>query len=248
MSQPTPPALPPRLPLPVPPDRPLPIRLASNKPAKLSLIFGLLTILLFILASVPAIIFGIMGIIRAGKPGVGRGKGMAIAGIVLAAVLPPIQIAFVLVPAIDNARREEMQVASAANLKLLSIGLLKYANDHKACLPPDLQATYVYVNTPSAYRHPASKRPAPNAQNLNAESDYVYVYAGQKPPPSGQGYRINALHAQDIVLYEKLEFTHANSIVVAAMNGSVRRMKIVDFQMRLAMEEAGRDSRPPSRR
>ena len=231
---------PPILP-PLPPQQAWPVAEPprSNTPALLALIFGLATLVLSVFASIPAIVCGIMGMIAADKPGVGRGKGMAVAGIVLAVVIPLGQAAL-LYPALLKARSQATQVASMSNLRMISVGVIMYANDHKGYLPPDLQTTYKYVKSPKVFRHPANQRPVPNPQNLDAESDYVYVYSGKTDPATGQAYRMSRIQraAQCIALHEKLEFARDGRILVAFLDGHVERITLAEFKAQLAKRAA----------
>ncbi|MFI5379100.1 MAG: hypothetical protein ACHRHE_07385 [Tepidisphaerales bacterium] len=97
-----------------------------------------------------------------------------------------------------------------------------------------------HVKAPKVFRHPANKRPLPNPQNLDAESDYVYVYAGKTDPATGKAYRISGIRpaSQCILLHEKVEFARDGRINVACMDGHVERKALPEFKAQLAKQQA----------
>ncbi|MFI5382439.1 MAG: DUF4190 domain-containing protein [Tepidisphaerales bacterium] len=217
---------------------PVPDRTESNTPAQLALVFGLSTLLLSVLASVPAIICGIMGIIKAGNPRVGRGKGMAIAGTVLAVVVPAIQFVVFVYPVLVKAQERASLEQSMSNLRQISAAVRIYDAENKGHLPPDLQSTYMYVKAPKVYHHPANQRPMPNPKNLDAESDYVYVYARKTDPATGEAYLLSRLPSRYILLHEKAEFARDGQILAVWRDGEVRRMRLVEFKAQMAEQQA----------
>jgi type II secretory pathway pseudopilin PulG len=94
--------------------------------------------------------------------------------------------AAVAIPAMARARQQAQAVASMSNLRQIGLTMQLYANDHNTDLPPDLGATYRYVNSAAVYVSPQrlgtvplpTGKPAEEvAKWINQNSDYVYVGA-----------------------------------------------------------------------
>lgn len=115
------------------PQQPFLVRPETSGWAKASLIFGLLSFCFSILAGIPAIIFGVIGLSQANNSQ-GRigGQGLAIAGIItgsLGCLFLFIQIALLL-PALQAVRESARRTQSAANLRQLSAGAMSYEAQH----------------------------------------------------------------------------------------------------------------------
>lgn len=105
-----------------------------------SLIFGILSIFLFILASIPAIICGIVALIRIGNSrGRLTGKGLAISGIVVG-MLFTLLLPAILLPALARAREAARRSMCDNNLRQMAIVFRMYANESKGEVYPMLSS------------------------------------------------------------------------------------------------------------
>jgi hypothetical protein len=154
----------------------------GNPAAGTSLTLGLLSILLNVITGIPAIIFGVMGIQKAGRTG--DGKGMAVAGIasaVVGCIISGVGIYF-----FWNMRTER-QVENRANNNVRQIGLAFHNhNDAMGRLP----AAYT---TPPEIRL-FNNQPVPMAQRLTSwrtnllpyvEQDQLFRRYNQREPWNG---------------------------------------------------------------
>jgi prepilin-type processing-associated H-X9-DG protein len=99
-----------------------------------SLVMGILTLFCSLFMAIPAIICGIIALVKIGKSqGQLKGNGFAIAGIVVPAVLSlvivPLLLA-ILMPALAKAKVVAQRTVCATNLKGLSMAMYVYANDY----------------------------------------------------------------------------------------------------------------------
>jgi prepilin-type processing-associated H-X9-DG protein len=106
-----------------------------------ALILGLLSLCLSLVAGVPAVLCGVLSLGDISRSGGRlRGQGMAIAGIVLGGVgsllIAPLILIALLVPAVQKVRSAAERIKSANNMKILSLGMMNYADDHGGQLPP----------------------------------------------------------------------------------------------------------------
>ncbi len=151
------------------------------------------------LASVLAIIFGIIGITQT-KAGHARGRGMAITGTVLGSLwlvigIPALLIAIML-PALAQAREGANRVRCASNMRQIGLALVAYRNANQQINPPDLAALWSQQSqlTGSTFVCPSGNDTvAVDAGHLNAGGHLSYVYL-----PPGPG----AFGPFDVVLYE----------------------------------------------
>jgi len=99
-----------------------------------SLVMGILSIFCSIFMAIPAIICGIIALVKISKSnGQLKGNGFAIAGISVPAVvmllIMPIMLA-ILMPALSKAKQSAQRIVCASNLKCLSTATIVYMNDH----------------------------------------------------------------------------------------------------------------------
>jgi prepilin-type processing-associated H-X9-DG protein len=112
----------------------------GNGMAVASLVCGIIAFCLPVIASILAIVFGILGLSKAKDPRVG-GKGMATTGIILGVasmVLVPCMMS-ILLPSLNRARETANRVKCASNMKQIGNALLVYSNANRGVFPPNLQ-------------------------------------------------------------------------------------------------------------
>ncbi len=86
-----------------------------------SFVLGTLSFCTFFITSIPAIILGIVGLVKIGKSGGKlKGNGFAIAGIVLASMIPILM----------HARQIAFRMVCSTNMTLLCMAMLIYSNDY----------------------------------------------------------------------------------------------------------------------
>ncbi|MGA3066973.1 MAG: DUF4190 domain-containing protein [Tepidisphaeraceae bacterium] len=172
-----------------------------NGMAVASLVCGL--ILCLPIASLMAVIFGVIALNKTKDPQVG-GKGMAIAGTALGGVgilLVPLMFLTIMLPAINAGRDAANRVQSAQHIQQISQAIIAYANNNNGDYPPDLGSLYrdqsldlkLFVCPGTGTTPPINMTIDQAVQWVNLNSDYVYMGAGMKSPASP-----NAL-----VIYEK---------------------------------------------
>ena len=176
---------------------------ASNGMAILSVVFGAAGFLMPVLASIPAIIFGILGLKRTRNPAVG-GKGVAITGIALGAASLFIGVAVwgcmlsIMLPSLNRARETANRVKCAANLKAIGNALLLYANENRGMYPPDFQTLISTQDiTFDSFVCPSSNdQRASQMSELSTRGHLSYVYV------PGMNTRASAEH---VIVYEHIE-------------------------------------------
>lgn len=142
-----------------------------------SLVLGILSPLTCFVTAIPAIIFGIVALVKISKS-VGRlkGSGLAIAGIVIGPATLPI-IAFlmgILMPALFRVRQVSFRMVCASNMSGLGKAMLIYANDYNDMFPTtskwcDLLVEHAEVSK-QTFRCPHIKEgPCSYAMNINIE-------------------------------------------------------------------------------
>ncbi len=97
-----------------------------------ALVLGLLSLLMFCLSGIPAIILGFMSLGDVRRSG-GRlgGSGLAIAGLVLGSLSLVTTPVLVLIPAVLNVRNSAARLASQNNLKQMSLAMLNDADTNQ---------------------------------------------------------------------------------------------------------------------
>ena len=130
-----------------------------------------------------AIIFGILGINKASRqPEVG-GKGMAIAGIVLGAVMflmaCPMSI---LLPSLNRARETANRVKCASNLRSIGQAIHMYAAQNSGQLPTNLRQLGPTLNQTTVMVCPSTDDSAASdwaTMQSPGSLSYVYLYEGR---------------------------------------------------------------------
>lgn len=151
-----------------------------------SLVLGLLSFCTFLITALPAIICGIISLIKISKSqGRLKGQGLAIAGIVVpVASLPVIALLMaILMPALARVKSMSYQVVCGHNLKNLGIAMAVYAHDYpKGAYPTasrwcDLLIEGDYANKDYFICKGSCEGPGNYAMNKNIEK------LGQAAPP-----------------------------------------------------------------
>ncbi|HWP40020.1 MAG TPA: hypothetical protein VNL70_03770, partial [Tepidisphaeraceae bacterium] len=110
----------------------------------------------------------------------------------------------ILLPSLSRARETANRVKCASNMRLIGQAMLLHANENRGQYPQTLGELLKQELSPQVFICPASRTQIPpelEAADLetqmawvNANADYVYL---------GAGKRLDALPAEDILLYEK---------------------------------------------
>jgi hypothetical protein len=151
------------------------------------------------LASILALIFGIIGLNKTNDPNVG-GKGQAVAGIVLGSVGLLLMLS-IIIPVLSRAREIANRVECAQNLRQIERAIVTYTNNNNGSYPPDLGTLYKdqQLDLHLFCCPDTNTSPPPNmsvdqaAQWVNQNSDYIYLGAGLTSPAP----------ANTLVIYEK---------------------------------------------
>ena len=172
-----------------------------------SLVCGILFCVPF--SGLLAIIFGIIGITQT-KPGMQKGRGMAIAGTVLGSLGMVIggfaMLASILLPSLNKARETANRAKCASNMHQIGLAILLYQNENQQEYPPDLttlmqneQLSASVFICPSSNDTPAA---SPSQLETGGHLSYKYIYPGPRashPQPA----------ADEAVLYEQsTDHTH----------------------------------------
>lgn len=102
-----------------------------------ALVLGILSIFTCALTAIPAIILGIVSLVRIEKSGGSlTGRGFAIGGIVVPSVSLPLALLMgILMPALFHARQTAFRMVCGTNLSGIGMAMLVYANDYDDVLP-----------------------------------------------------------------------------------------------------------------
>ncbi len=110
----------------------------ASRAAVAALVLGILVFFTCGITALPAIICGIVALVKiSGSNGLLKGKGMAITGLVLPAMLiiiVPLLLA-ILMPALNRVQVIAQRVVCGTNLKGLSTAMMVYANDYDDKVP-----------------------------------------------------------------------------------------------------------------
>ena len=153
----------------------------ASKIAIASLICGVLAVMgLFPITSLPAVILGIIGIVKTGNPvNQLRGKGMAVAGLVLGvlgiALLPV--FASIAIPAYNGIRTSGIKTQNLANMRAVSLACRSYGTDHSGKYPDSLEQLQPdYIDTEAVLLHV-------NPADTKEENLFLYFPGGDMNDP-----------------------------------------------------------------
>ena len=216
----------------------------SNSPANASLTCGWIGLIIPVLPLLFAMLFGILGLLKARKPNVG-GKGTALAGIGLALAGLAIHglILSAMWPRIQRAMETANFAKCAANMRQIGDALISYTRVNQGAYPDRLEQLVTSVEEvqadwfvcPSAEDTPAPGSTAQaRAQQLGVRGHCSYVYLGQgmhkleKPngkillyePPTDHGdQRMNAVYeGGQVVWYDPQDAAYIYSELQSGNN------------------------------
>ena len=127
-----------------------------------ALVMGILTLFCSLFMAIPALICGIIALVKIGKSnGQLKGNGFAIAGIVVPAVLSlvivPMLLA-ILMPALNKTKHIAQRVVCGTNMKGLSTAMIVYMNDYDDKYPTQGQWCDLLIEkagvSPKSFRCP----------------------------------------------------------------------------------------------
>lgn len=181
--------------------------------------------LLIPLVGLVAIVLAIIALVTPSAPG--RGKGMAIAGLVVGVFALVVNVALcagIMLPALGKARQSARQIKGASQLMQIGTGLHMYASDNKEWFPetPDGLSRLVAAGTIS----PDTLVSPRNTQGI--EPSYFYL-------PPGQPLNRIANPSGTVVLYENPVFVRG-PINVLLLDGSVEFMTVQELNARLSRQ------------
>jgi prepilin-type processing-associated H-X9-DG protein len=180
---------------------PPPYRSANrlSRMALWSLVFGILFI--FPPTALLAIIFGIIGMVKTSRGKV-RGRGLAIAGLVLGvlglALVPP-----ALLRGIETANR----IKCASNLRQIGQAMILYANENRGQYPPTMEELLVSQDITSVVFVCPSTADTP-ATGVNAQQTIANISAGGHQSYIYLGKGRNGTAGRDVVLVYEPMSTH----------------------------------------
>jgi prepilin-type processing-associated H-X9-DG protein len=142
-----------------------------------SLVLAILSPFTCLLTAIPAIILGIVGLVKISKSGGQlKGSGFAIAGIALPVVLLPLVALLmgILMPALARVRQIAFRQVCGNNMSALGKSMLIYAGDYDEKYPTpskwcDLLVEYAEVTPKSFLCKGAAEGPCNYAMNKNIE-------------------------------------------------------------------------------
>lgn len=183
-------------PLPVIPDEPPPIAKTSTL-AIWSFVLGILALFTFFVTTLPAIICGIIGLIKISKSnGRLKGTGFAIAGITIPSIgviLVPILaiILAIMMPALGRTRQLAQRITCSTNLSGLGKSMLVYTNDYDGKYPTAGKWCDLLIEKSDAA---PEQFLCPSNTTLDAQSSYAFnIYLAG---------RISEVHPDTVMLFE----------------------------------------------
>lgn len=224
-----PPPLPPPLPpveAPAPPPLPAPAKLSAL--AVVSLVLGVLGCTG--LGAFAGLICGIVALVRINRSG-GRltGRGLAIAGLVVSALMVPVSAGMML-PAFAKAKSKAQSIASVNNLKQLGLAARIYSTDHADTFPSAERWTETLRPFLGANADEVLRRPA----NAGAACGYGYnrAVAGKKEaevdPETVLFFELempecDAVGGEELLRHPR---SKAETVVVGYADGSVMQLRM----------------------
>jgi len=210
-----------------------------------SLVLGILSICCMIVTAVPAIIFGIVSLVKINKSnGQLKGKGLAIAGISVSAVILVISVIAMLLAILTYALSSPMpaeRLVCATNMRCLAIATRIYADDNDGKLPTadkwcDLLITYVDMGE-KTFRCPEQAEGSfsyalnKNITSMGVEPDTVLFF-------ECNGGR-NAVGGPEMSAIERHEGEGCN---VAFVDGHIEFVRVEDIRSLKWVPEATKDN------
>jgi prepilin-type processing-associated H-X9-DG protein len=158
----------------------------TSKVAIRALVLGILAPFTCLLTTLPAIICGIVGLVKINKSrGQLKGTALAITGMVIPIVVLPIIaiMAAIALPALGKARAQAKQVVCASHLKQLGLSMIMSAADHNNVLPScdkwcDEVKPYLGQSAEKVFQCPVAK----NAACAYAMNKNIKTLANIKSP------------------------------------------------------------------
>jgi len=195
----------------------IPSRRLFHPLAIASLICGLLFFLPLI-AAVLAIVFGLMARSRIANNPQYRGRGMALAGMILGLI--SVAGFFGSIPLMVRAQQQGQQVKCMSHLRVIYFGTLMYTNDHSGAMPPNPAALNGYIRDPRIWICPECGQPVAGGGGGGVASSYIY--RGAKLGPK---MRSVAAPARTILAYEPLSNHKGRGFCALFMDGHVEWIK-----------------------
>ncbi len=195
------------------------------------------------IASLLALIFGIIGIRQTSDPRRG-GRGMAIAGTALGGVGIMLWVGYlalltsIMIPSLNRARETANRVKCASNMRQIGQAILLYTNDNAGQYPPDL-ATLLKTEdlTPIVFVCPSSSdTPATGPGDLESGGHLSYKYIGK-----GMN---NSKSPMTIVMYEDDKDHGGDGMNVLYGDGHVEFLD--KSQTKLTLDELKAGYNPPA--